>query len=72
MFKKALHVLLGYKVKVTFPDGKTEVCRAYLSDDCRVRIRVMNNTKQCYLQSDGIVRGLWPNDKTTWQPITQK
>ena len=68
MIKRIIHKLLGYKVEVTFPDGGTEITRAYLSSDCTVRVNVWGN-RQCYLEQEGVVRGLWPNADTKWKVI---
>lgn len=64
--KRALHKLLAYKAEITFPDGETTIVNVYLSEDCVPRAYVWGD-KSVYLQSNGIVRGLWPNDKTTWK-----
>lgn len=68
MIKRLLHKILGYKIEITFPDGNKKIARAYLSADCTVRATLWG-TAHCYLQSNGIIRGLWPNDKTTWKAL---
>lgn len=68
MIKRLLHMALGYSVKVTFPNGDTEVARAYLSSDCSVRVRLRNG-RHCYLQTDGVVRGCTPGDNTRWNAL---
>ena len=67
MIKRLLHMSLGYKVLITFANGKTEKANAYLSKDCTLRARVFG--RQLRLQDNGVVRGMYPNDKTTWKAI---
>lgn len=66
--KRIFHKLFGYKVEITFPDGKTEIVNTWLSEDSTVRAKVLGTT-HVYLEPCGVVRGLWPNKKTKWKSI---
>jgi len=67
--KKLLNYLLGYKIEATYPDGGTETARAYLGADCTVRAWLLSGSRCCILQYDGVIRGLWPNNKSTWKKL---
>ena len=68
MLKRLLHMLLGYKIIITFADGQTEKTRAYLSSDCTVRARIWGRT-QIRLEDNGCVRGLYAHNETKWKVI---
>ena len=67
MIKRLLHMILGYKVLITFADGQTEEATAYLSKDYTLRARVFG--RQLRLEGNGCVRGLYAHNETKWKVI---
>ena len=67
MVKRLLHMILGYKILITFADGQTVKTRAYLSSDCT--LRTVLGGKQIRLADNGCVCGLYAHNETKWKVI---
>ncbi len=64
--KKLFNFIFGYDVIVTYYTGEVEICRAYLSNDCSIRIYSTAFNRQCYLSDSGVVRGIVPGNDNRW------
>lgn len=67
MLNKTFNIIFGYKIIIYYVDNTTEICRSYLGSDSLVRTHLKKyNHRKVILQSNGVVRGLYPNNETTW------